>query len=195
MRGSVILSVTLVILVVIAVPYEVHAQRSLRLGAGVHLDENSPGVTAALDVPIGGSVFGVSPFFDFHSKSGSQVLGVGINVLIKKAEGKAWVYLGGGGGYGSVRSERDFLSAAGTATQKVSSSKGQAMADAVFGVEYNATEKAAIFIQAKWLGFFGGNDQTVALPDGTSSTVDLGIRNFAFHVGLSFRMGGGSDDY
>jgi len=187
----------LVILVVIAVPYEVHAQRSLRLGAGVHLDENSPGVTAALDVPIGGSVFGVSPFFDFHSKSGSQVLGVGINVLIKKAEGNAWVYLGRGGGYGSVRSERDFLSEVGTATQKVSTSKGQAMANAVFGVEYNATEKAAIFIQAKWLGFFGGKDQIVSLPDPDAPPVpvNLAIRNFAFHVGLSFRMGGGSDDY
>ena len=174
-----------------------HAQRTMKFGAGIHLDENTPGIMAAVDIPLGEGVLGVSPFIDIFSKSRSQIIGGGLNALIKKAEGKAWVYLGGGGGFGYIKSEMEYIG--GGVTQKVSASKIQRMANGIVGVEYWGSDKISVFAQARFIALFGGSGTIVPLEpeadDGdTTFDVDLAVRSFAFQVGLSLKFGG-SDDY
>ena len=195
MKSSLIAGFTALILAALFCPGTSHAERTLKLGAGMHLDENTPGVNAALDIPFGESVLGVSPFFDFFSKSGG-----GINLLVKKAEGKAWVYVGIGGGFANLRSEGSYIAA--NQSQQVSASKTQSMANTVLGLEYWASERASIFAQVRGIALFGGANEVVAIippaDDGsTTTTVDLAVRSLAFQVGLSIKLGGGggSDDY
>jgi hypothetical protein len=199
MKGKVLLAVGSVIVFAFMLSVgAAHAQRTMKFGAGVHLDENTPGIMAAVDIPLGDGVLGVSPFIDLFSKAGSQIISGGLNALIKKAEGKAWVYIGGGGGFGYIKSDAEYMG--GGATQKVSASKTQGMANGIVGVEYWGSDKISVFAQARFIALFGGSGTMVPLvppadSDGsTTFDVDLAVRSFAFQLGLSLKFGG-SDDY
>lgn len=172
-----------------------HAQKVLRIGAGIHFDENVPGVNIALDIPFGEAENAISPFADFFYNSRNQIYTGGLNLVVKKYVGaKGQVYFGGGGGVGYLKSKTDYTTAdTPPTTVQISASKTQGMADALFGVEYEATERAAIFVQARWIGLFGGssqaNDQGIKDANGNVVAADLAVKAFALQAGIAFHFG------
>ena len=199
MKGKALFAVWSVLIFLLFLKVDtVHAERTFKFGAGIHLDENTPGIMAAVDIPLGESVVGVTPFIDIFSKSGSQIIDGGLNFLIKKAEGSAWVYIGGGGGWGYIKSGTEYMG--GGQTHKVSASKSQGMMNGIVGIEYWSSDKISVFGQARYIALFGGTGTKVPLnppadsDESTSFDADLAVKSFAFQVGLSFKFGG-SDDY
>ncbi len=165
--------------------------KALNVGGGIHFDENSPGINVALDLPLAGDIV-VSPFVDFFFKSDSKVYGTGINLLLKRpAGGRGWVYIGGGGGLGYYKSVRDYVPTGGTVAEKISASKTQVMGNAVFGMDFSASEKAMLFVQFKWMPMLG-SEQTLTLSDGTNATVKLEAKqSYAIQLGVSYQFGEG----
>ena len=55
-----------------------------KFGGGVFLDDNIPGINAAIDLPIREGIGSVSIFSDVFSKSTTKIIAGGVNVLKKK---------------------------------------------------------------------------------------------------------------
>ena len=153
---------------------------AFKFGGGVFLDDNVPGINAAVDLPVREGIASISIFSDVFSKSTTKIFAGGVNLLKKEARETAdrnvTLYFGGGGGIGRV--EVTVLS--------VSASKVQAMADALIGMEYPLGEKAMIFGQVKWIGIFGGEAEIAVGGTSIGETVDLSVRHFAIEVGVGF---------
>lgn len=173
---------------------EAHAEGAFRLGGGVHFDEDLPGVSVAVDIPIGEGNLAFGPFGDYHFKGGSRVAAAGVNLLVRRPAGsKAWMYIGAGGGIGNVKSENDWSD--GTIRETLEAKKTQTMANAVVGFDYATTERASMFIQLRWMGMFGGDGTEVAVPTGESVTADLDVKALSAHVGLAIHFGERAGDF
>ncbi len=169
------------------------AQGALKFGAGVHFDEKMPGVCASIDIPLGGSYYAFSPFAEAFFKGDNSVAGVGLNLMVKRPSGqKTLMYVAAGGGLGYVKSVRDRSEVDDDGQQvfeTLEASKSQILANALIGLEYASTERASIFVQAKWVGMFGGGQTVVTLSNGTTTTADLDVKNLAVQVGVAFHLG------
>ena len=171
------------------------AQHALKLGAGIHLDEETPGLGLAYDINASEGLVAFSPFVDFFSKSETKVFGGGLNLIVKRPVGeKGIIYFGGGGGVGSVTSTREFEIESEEETtaptdERVEASRTQAMVDVLIGLEFATTERASVFLQAKWIGMYSGEPEVYSLSDGREVAPELDVKSFAFQVGLSINLG------
>lgn len=170
------------------------AQHALKLGAGIHLDEQTPGIGLAYDISASEGLVAFSPFVDFFSKSESRVFGGGLNLVVKRPAGEnGIIYFGGGGGIGSVTSKREFDVDIGDTTDQsletVEASRTQAMVTLLFGLEFATTERASVFLQGKWIGMYSGDPEVIRLSSGQEVAPELDIKSFAFQIGLSLNIG------
>ncbi len=170
------------------------AQHTLKLGAGIHLDEDTPGIGLAYDINASEGLVAFSPFLDYFSKSGSKVLGGGLNLIVKRPVGeKGLFYVGGGGGVGSVKDTQEFDVDIGETTdlsvETVEASRTQAMVDVLIGMEFATTERASVFLQVKWIGMYSGEPEKYPLSNGEEVAPELAVKSFAFQVGLSINIG------
>ena len=147
-------------------------------------------------LPFGEAENALSPFTDFFFNSQNRIFTAGLNLVVKKYVGeKGQVYFGGGGGVGYVKSKSTQTNSTDTppTTIELSASKTQGMADALFGLEYEATERTATFVQVRWIGMFGGssqaNDQGFRDINGNLITADLAVKAVAVQVGIAFHFG------
>ena len=171
---------------------DVCAEGILRVGGGVFFDGEMPGVCASLDIPLGSSGAAFSPFTDVYFKGGDRVAAFGAKMVFRRAAGqKSWMYLGGGGGFGNVKSEKremDYLPDL-QVDQILVAKKTVPMASAVLGMEYASTERTSMFIQGQWIAMLGGSDTKVLLSDGTERAAQLNVRHVAVNVGLAVHFG------
>ena len=171
------------------------AQHAVKLGAGIHFDEETPGIGLAYDINASEGLVAFSPFSDFFTKSENTVFGGGLNLVVKRPVGEKGIfYFGGGGGVGSVTSVREFEIESETETtapadERVEASRTQAMANVLVGLEFATTERASVFLQAKWIGMYSGDPEVYTLSDGREVAPELDVKSFAFHVGLSINIG------
>jgi hypothetical protein len=170
------------------------AQHALKLGAGIHLDEETPGIGLAYDFNASEGLVAFSPFLDFFSKSTNRVFGGGLNLIVKRPVGEKGIfYFGAGGGVGSVTSTREFDVDIGETTdaslEKIEASRTQAMVDVLIGMEFATTERASVFLQAKWIGMYSGKPDVIVLSSGQEVAPALDVKSFAFQVGLSINIG------
>jgi len=151
-------------------------EATIKLGGGVYFDETLIGGNFQVDIPVAKEgKFNISPFVDAYvSKSPFKVVGGGLNLLYKGQAGESGkIYFGAGGGVGQVR----FQGESGTG----------AMANAVLGAEFAASEKISIFIQGRLLAVFGGEAK---VSSGIiTQTLPLDARHFALEGGISFNVG------
>ena len=172
----------------------VWAQHALKLGAGVHFDEQTPGIGLAYDISASEGLVAFSPFVDFFSKSESRVFGGGLNLIVKRPTGEQGIiYFGGGGGIGSVTSKREFDVDIGETTDQsletVEASRTQAMVTVLVGLEFTTTERASVFLQGKWIGMYSGDPESIRLSSGQEVAPELDVKSFAFQIGLSLNIG------
>ncbi|MCE2440716.1 MAG: hypothetical protein J4F39_14960 [Candidatus Latescibacteria bacterium] len=170
------------------------AQHALKLGAGIHFDEQTPGIGLAYDISASEGLVAFSPFVDFFSKSESRVFGGGLNLVVKRPTGEnGIIYFGGGGGIGSVTSKREFDVDIGETTDRsletVEASRTQAMVILLAGLEFATTERASVFLQGKWIGMYSGDPDVIRLSSGQEVAPELDIKSFAFQIGLSLNIG------
>ena len=170
------------------------AQHALKLGAGIHFDEQTPGIGLAYDISASEGLVAFSPFVDFFSKSESRVFGGGLNLVVKRPTGEnGIIYFGGGGGIGSVTSKREFDVDIGETTDRsletVEASRTQAMVTLLAGLEFATTERASVFLQGKWIGMYSGDPDVIRLSSGQEVAPELDIKSFAFQIGLSLNIG------
>ena len=170
------------------------AQHALKLGAGVHFDEQTPGIGLAYDISASEGLVAFSPFIDFFSKSENRVFGGGLNLVVKRPTGeKGIIYFGGGGGVGSVSSTREFDVDIGETTDRsletVEASRTQAMVTVLAGLEFATTERASVFLQGKWIGMYSGDPEVITLSSGQEVAPELDVKSFAFQIGLSLNIG------
>ena len=156
------------------------------------LDGDLPGVCASVDVPLGGSGAAFSPFADVYFKAGDRVAAFGAHMVFRRPAGqKSWMYIGGGGGFGNVKSEKhetDYLPDLQVDNILVAK-KTVPMASAVLGMEYASTERTSMFIQGRWIAMLGGSDTKVLLSDGTERGAHLDVKHVAVNVGLAVHFG------
>jgi|SaaInl7_200m_RNA_FD_contig_21_3189278_length_1142_multi_10_in_0_out_0_1 hypothetical protein len=178
-------------------PSHASAEGVLRLGGGVFLDGDLPGVTGSIDIPIGGSGAAFSPFTDVYFKGGDRVAAFGANLMFRRHTGeKSWMYLGVGGGFGNVKSEKhesDYLPELDIERILVAK-KTVPMANIVLGLEYASTERTSMFVQGRWIGMLSGSDTRVLLSDGTERAAQLDAKHVAVTVGLAVRFGSSEKD-
>lgn len=170
------------------------AQHALKLGAGVHFDEQTPGIGLAYDISASEGLVAFSPFIDFFTKSENRVFGGGLNLVVKRPTGeKGIIYFGGGGGIGSVTSKREFDVDIGETTDQsletVEASRTQAMVTVLAGLEFATTETASVFLQGKWIGMYSGDPEVITLSSGQEVAPELDVKSFAFQIGLSLNIG------
>jgi hypothetical protein len=170
------------------------AQHALKLGGGIHLDEETPGIGLAYDISASEGLVAFSPFVDFFSKSANTVFGGGLNLIVKRPVGEKGVFFfGGGGGFGSVKDTQEFDVDIGETTdlsvETVEASRTQAMVDVLIGLELAATERASVFLQAKWIGMYSGEPEVYRLSNDEEVAPELDVKSFAFQVGLSINFG------
>lgn len=170
------------------------AQHALKLGAGVHFDEQTPGIGLAYDISASEGLVAFSPFIDFFTKSENRVFGGGLNLVVKRPTGeKGIIYFGGGGGIGSVTSKREFDVDIGETTDQsletVEASRTQAMVTVLAGLEFATTERASVFLQGKWIGMYSGDPEVIRLSSGQEVAPELDVKSFAFQIGLSLNIG------
>ena len=170
------------------------AQHALKLGAGVHFDEQTPGIGLAYDISASEGLVAFSPFIDFFTKSENRVFGGGLNLVVKRPAGeKGIIYFGGGGGIGSVTSKREFDVDIGDTTDRsletVEASRTQAMVTVLAGLEFATTEAASVFLQGKWIGMYSGDPEVITLSSGQEVAPELDVKSFAFQIGLSLNIG------
>jgi hypothetical protein len=137
-------------------------EATIKIGSGVYFDETQIGGNFQVDIPVAkeGKI-NISPFVDAYvSKKWTKIGGGGLNLLFKGGAGETGkIFFGIGGGFGQARLHGENASGA--------------LANALFGGEFSASEKISIFIQGRWLAVFGGLD----------------ARHFAIEGGLSFNVG------
>lgn len=170
------------------------AQHALKLGAGVHFDEQTPGIGLAYDISASEGLVAFSPFIDFFTKSENRVFGGGLNLVVKRPTGeKGIIYFGGGGGIGNVTSKREFDVDIGETTDRsletVEASRTQAMVTVLAGLEFATTETASVFLQGKWIGMYSGDPEVITLSSGQEVAPELDVKSFAFQIGLSLNIG------
>ena len=148
-------------------------ETTIKIGSGVYLDETQIGGNFQVDIPVAkeGKI-NISPFVDAYvSKKWTKIGGGGLNLLFKGGAGEAGkIFFGVGGGYGQARLHGE--------------NANGALATALFGGEFAASEKISIFIQGRWLAVFGG--EVVVSNVGT---YDLNARHFAIEAGIAFNVG------
>jgi len=131
----------------------------------MYFDDNMPGGSIAVDIPIGEGNLAISPYADAFFKSGLKFYNAGASILIKKIDGEsANFYFGGGGGFARLDVSVGGLGGA---------LNGFA-ANGIAGVEFAAGESMNIFVQGKYIIAFGDLD---------------GVRNFAAQAGISIPFG------
>jgi hypothetical protein len=140
------------------------AAGAFKIGGGIYFEETTPGGHISIDIPVGEGSFMISPFADLFHKSELKLYSGGVNILMKKPAGESGqIYYGVGGGFSKVE----------VTDQGVSVSKTEAMANGVLGFEFSVSDRAAIFLQGKYIATFG----------------DIKARNGAVTAGIAFGFG------
>jgi hypothetical protein len=177
---------------------DAYAESALRVGGGMFLEGDLPGVGASVDIPLGSSGAALTPFADYFFKGDDRVGAFGANLTFKSPAGeKSWMYIGVGGGFGNVRSEKhetDYLPDL-VVDRILEAEKTGPMGNIALGFEYASTERTSMFVQGKWIGMFSGADTRVVLSDGTDRAVQLDVKHVAVQLGLTVHFGSREKDF